>query len=114
MPATTRTPQVISRLGLAEVFTAADNTNGESCANNGNLFLHVKDTGGGACTVTVTTPGTVDGLAITDLTVVVPPTTGDRMIGPFPTGLYNDSSGNITVGYSTGTGVTAAYVQLGT
>jgi hypothetical protein len=114
MPAAARTPQVISRTGLAEAFTAADNANGETCPNNGNLFLHVKNTGGGSCTVTVTTPGTVDGLAITDLTVVVPLTTGDRMIGPFPTGTYNDSSGNISVAYSTGTGVTAAYVQLGT
>jgi hypothetical protein len=113
MPATTRTPQVISRTGLAEAFTAADNTNGETCQNDGLLFLHVKNTGGGACTVSVAIPNLVDGQTVPSKTVVVPATTGDRMIGPFPTGQYNDSSGNIGVGYSTGTGVTAAYVHLG-
>lgn len=115
MPATARTPQVISRLGLAEAFTAADNTNGETCPNNGNMFLHVKNTGGGACTVSIAKSGipTIDGDATVAKTVVVPITTGDRMIGPFLPGIYNDSSGNINVTFSTGTGVTAAYVQLG-
>lgn len=113
MPATARTPQVIKRTGLAPAYTAADASNGETCPNNGSLFLHVKNTGGAACTVTIATQGTVDGLAIADLAVSVPATTGDRLIGPFPPGIYNDSNGNIGVSYSTGTGVTAAYVQLG-
>lgn len=113
MPATARTPQSINRTGLAPAYTAADNTNGETCPNDGLLFLHVKNTGGGACTVSIAIPGLVDGQTVPAKTVVVPITTGDRMIGPFPPGQYNDSSGNIGVTYSTGTGVTAAYIHLG-
>jgi archaellum component FlaG (FlaF/FlaG flagellin family) len=113
MPATVRSPQSITRTGLAPAYTAADNANGETCPNDGNLFLHVKNTGGGACTVSVAIPGLIDGQTVPSKTVVVPITTGDRMIGPFPTGQYNDSSGNIGVSYSTGTGVTAAYIHLG-
>ncbi len=108
MPATVRAPQVISRTGLAEVFTAADNVNGETCPNNGQLAIHVKNTGAGPCTVSLTIPNTVDGQTVPVKTVIVPITTGDRLIGPFPPGIYGDP---INVAFSTGTGVTAAYIK---
>lgn len=113
MARSARTVQSTSRAGLAETFSAADNANGETIPNDGQTFLHVKNTGGGACTVTVATPGTIDGLAVADLTAVVPATTGDRLIGPFPPGAYTQADGNIYVDYSTGTGVTVAAVRLG-
>lgn len=113
MARTARTVQQISRSGLAPAYTAADNTNGETIPNNGTTFLHVKNTGGGACTVTISIPGQVDGQAVASRTVSVPATTGDRMIGPFPTGTYNQSGGVVNVDYSTGTGVTAAAINLG-
>lgn len=112
MARTARAVQEINRAGLAETFTAADNTNGETIPNDGRTFLHVKNTGGGACTVTVATPGQVDGLAIADLTATVPATTGDRLIGPFPPGIYTQADGNVYVDYSTGTGIAVAAVRL--
>lgn len=112
MPATARTVQQMSRAGLAPSYSAPDAVNGESIANNGQTFLHVKNTGGAACTVSFDLPNQVDGQTPPDKTVSVPATTGDRMIGPFPIGQYNDSNGNLGVTYSTATGVTVAAINL--
>lgn len=112
MARTARTVQQMSRAGLAPSYVAVDNTNGETVPNNGTTFIHVKNTGGSPCTVTVGTPGTQDGLAVADLTFSVPATTGDRMAGPFPAGIYTQSDGNIYVDFSTGTSVVAAYINV--
>lgn len=58
--------------------------------NNGQTLLYVKNASGSTCTVTVITPGTVDGLAITDLTVSVA-TAKEHLIGPFPARVYNNA-----------------------
>jgi hypothetical protein len=75
-------------------------------------MLEVKNTGASPCTVTITTPITVEGVALTDPTVVVPITTGDKLIGPFSPQVYNNSNGRVYVDFSTGTGVTAAAFKL--
>lgn len=80
--------------------------------NDGKTFLHIKKSGATDCTVTIATPGTVDGLAVTDLTVTVPATTGDKMIGPFPRDIYNNASGQISVTFSNITGLTIAAARL--
>lgn len=81
-------------------------------SNDGRVFLHVKKTGAGACTATITTPGTVRGKAIADATVSIPATTGDKLIGPFPPDLYNDASGLVTIAFSDIAGLTVAVVRL--
>lgn len=99
----------ITRAGINLTDTGSLSTsNTYHVPNNGRTFLHFKKSGAGACTVTVVTPGKVDGLAITDLTVSVPATTGDVMIGPFPLDDYNDSSGAIQFTLSEVTGLTVA------
>lgn len=79
---------------------------------DGRTFLHVKKTGAGACTVTISTPRTVRGLAISDQTVTVPATTGDRMIGPFNQEDFADASGLLNVTFSEITGLSFAALRL--
>lgn len=80
--------------------------------NDGKTFLHFKKSGATDCTVTINTPGTVDGLAVANLTVTVPATTGDVMVGPFPRDVYNDSDGELTFTLSNITGLTVAAATL--
>jgi hypothetical protein len=47
------------------------------------VFLHVKNGDGSPHTATITTPNTVDGLAVSDLAVTIP-AGEERIIGPFP------------------------------
>lgn len=113
MARTLRTSAAATTAGITPVYSTVDNANGENFANNQRKMLHVKNTGGGACTVTIKVPSTVlvDGIAPADHTVVVPITTGDKMIGPFP-GLYTQADGTVWIDYSTSTGVTASLIEL--
>lgn len=107
--------QQVVEAGLAPSYTGSLSTSDTYQWNNsGREILHVKKTGSGSCTVGVVTPGTVGAgsLAIADLSVTVPATTGDKMIGPFATGLYNDSSGKISVTFSEVTGLTYAVIRV--
>lgn len=98
--------------GLAPVYSAGNQVDGHEFANDGNVLLHVKNTGGGACTVTVQTPAIVGGMAVADAVVAVPATTGDRMIGPFNTTIFNQAGGLVYVDLSTATGVTLAAIKV--
>lgn len=80
--------------------------------NDGNVMLHFKKSGAGACTVTFDTPGTVDGVAIANPTLTVPATTGDKMIGPFRASLFNDPNHDLRLTVSDVTGLTLAVVKL--
>ena len=82
--------------------------------NTGVEFLHFKKSGAGACTVTIVTPETVDGLAVADRTITVPATTGDVMVGPFPPKHYNTPGTNLFAGFTLSdvTGLTAAVVRM--
>lgn len=100
-------PQAIVRAGLAPVYTAIDATDTYLINNAGRMFLHVKNTNAAIATITVETPGTVDGLAIAERTFTVPATTGDRMAGPWPPSTYNAANvHNIRVTCDLATGVT--------
>ncbi|MBS3927087.1 MAG: hypothetical protein KGZ65_00080 [Sphingomonadales bacterium] len=80
--------------------------------NDGKTILHIKKSGATDCTVTIATPNTVDGLAVGDLTVTVPATTGDKHIGPFPREIYNNADGKIAVTFSNITGLTMAAARI--
>lgn len=96
--------------GLAATYTSSGllAANTYKFRNDGKVFLHFKKTGAGDCTVTITTPGTSQGLAIADQTVTVVATTGDKFVGPLPPSLFNDASSDVsftisdTVGLSIG------------
>lgn len=104
--------QQMSSHGLAGAYTAVT-ANNDQVVNNGRRFVHVKNTGGGSLTVTVNIGQTFDTQAVAATTVTVPATTGDKVIGPFPSG-YNqpDGTGNVFIDYSTTTGVTRAVYEL--
>lgn len=100
------TVQEITRAGLTPAYTGSLSTSDTYLIpNDGKTYIHVKKTGANNCTVTVATQNTVDGLAITDLTVTVVATTGDKKIGPFPRDIYNNADGEIAVTFSEVTGL---------
>lgn len=111
MARTTLTVQNIDRVGLTPALAAA-NADGSSFANDGRTYLQVKNGSGAPITVTVQTPGTVDGLAVADLTVTVPATTGDKKIGPFPVGVYNQAGDVVYVDFSAVTTVTVGAFKV--
>jgi hypothetical protein len=107
--------QVVTNTGLAPAYAAASAGGDKVVAPDADTFLHVKNTGGSPVTVTVATPGTAaGGLAIADISVSVPATTGDRMIGPLPAEYYANpaDSGKAAVTYSGVTGVTVAAIRV--
>jgi hypothetical protein len=72
---------------------------GDVFPNTGAEVLVIKNGGGSGITLTVATPITMDapagGLAVADLTASIG--AGEtRMVGPFPPGIYNDGSGNVS------------------
>lgn len=97
------TPTDITRAGVAvPAETAGVAADGHKFANDGNVFLLVRNASTTTARVlTVQTPGTVDGLAIADLTVSIPATLS-RYIGRFPSGIYNQADGMVYVDYPAG------------
>lgn len=81
-------------------------------SNDGKVFLLFEKTGAGASTITVTTPGTIQGIAISDLTASVAATTGDVIVGPFPPSLFNDSSGKVQFTISDTVGLSLIALRL--
>jgi hypothetical protein len=110
--------QDIARTGLEPTYTAATSgADGDVWQNEGRrTFLHVKNGSGGSIDVTITTPNTVDGLAVADLVVAVP-AGEERMIGPFPR-IYeaydtdNSIESAIQATYSSVTSLTVAAIKL--
>ncbi len=87
MARTVLTVQDIVRTGLEATYSAGDDVNHHSFDNTGeNVLLHVKN-GATAVVVTISTPNSIDGLALAERTVTVGGTT-ERMIGPFPNAIY--------------------------
>jgi hypothetical protein len=112
------TNQVTARTGL-NLSPVAASGGGDTIDNTDeNVILYVNNGGGAPITVTIATPGTVDGLAITDRTVSV--TNGQsRYIGPFKNKVYGQAVGGLTspvglaITYSGVSSVTVAAIKLG-
>ena len=68
-------------------------THGDKVPNDGRTVLRVKNASASPITVTVDTPGTVDGQAIADLALTVG-AGEDRLFGPFST-TFQQSDGYI-------------------
>jgi|GEM_PF-661066 len=113
-----KTPQSLSSAGVEPTFTAAV-ADGHKIPNNGRMILYVKNDDASSKTITVQTPGSVDGLAIPDRTVAVP-AGEERVIGPLDTGTYNMRDGAaaateremVYVDYSAVTSVTIAALKI--
>ena len=101
------------KAGLTATYTSTGllAANTYKVRNDGKVFIHFKKTGAGACTVTITTPGTSQGLAISDQTVTVPATTGDVFVGPLAPSLFNDSSSDVAFTISDTVGLSFAVIR---
>lgn len=109
MPRSDLTVQPITVAGVEPTYEAA-NGDGNAFLNRGRTFLHVKNGGGGPCTVTAITPITVGGRAVADDDFVIP-ASEERMIGPFSADIFNNSGADVNkvhVDYSTAASVTVA------
>jgi hypothetical protein len=107
--------QTINRLGTTPTYAAAAG-GGDAMPCGSGMFLHIKNASGGNITVTIAIPAGASGYpnaAYTSTAVVVPLTTGDKMIGPIQAPLYQDpTTGLATVTYSGVTSLTVAAVNL--
>jgi hypothetical protein len=110
----TLTVQTIDRAGdgLTPAFSVASG-GGDDFPNTGREFVVVKNGSGAPITVTAVTPQTVAGsLAIADETYAVP-AAGERYIGPFPTGPFNNAQGRVSLTYSGVTSLTVGAFKVG-
>ncbi len=96
--------------GLAPTYVAVAASDTIPVADD-RVMLHVKNASGTQDTVTLTDPGkTPAGSSASNPTVVVPITTGDRMIA-LPLALADPATGLVTVTHSQTTTVTCAAVR---
>ena len=109
----TLTIQNVTRLGLEPTY-AACTSGGDKFTPSSETFLHVKNTSGGALTVTVT--GQKVPLPNTTLTVAavsIDATTGDTMMGPYPAAEFAAAAdGLAAITYSGVTNLVIAAVRL--
>jgi len=109
------TPQVLSRAGIAPTYGAVTASDTFPQAVGVAQFLHVKNGNAAACTVTLVDGGrTPAGSLAANPTVVVPATTGDRMIGPIPNSMADQTTNLLTALFSVTPSVTVALVQVPT
>jgi hypothetical protein len=101
------TPQVVQITGTIPTHNAAA-AGGDTVPAGDRTWLHVKNGGGSSVTVTLTTPGTVSGLAIADVAVAVG-AAGEKLVGPLPSHLFGDQ---VAITYSGVTSVTVAALKI--
>lgn len=105
-------PEIPRTIGLAPNYTAIATGNTYKVRNNGRTMLHFLKSGAGEAIITFQTPGSIGGLAIAERTLSVPASSGDKMVGGFPTDIYNDANGDLNFTTDEGTGLTAAVVDI--
>lgn len=110
MPRTLITQQTITSTGLGPTYEAA-NVDGNSFHLVQGRIFHVKNAGTAAITVTIPTPGTVDGLAVADRTISVP-AAGERLISLGSGAAYRQTGGVAHADYSSVTSVTVAIFDV--
>jgi hypothetical protein len=84
---------------------------GDSAAVGEGRFLVVKNGDAGSHTVTLSTPGTVKGVAIAEVAVVV--AAGKTSAIPLSAVLFKDATGRAAITYDAVTSVTVGVFELG-
>jgi len=100
-------PSVPGASGAAVSFMSLNASDDFKIANNGKLMIWIKETAASTANVTVVTPLTVGGLAVTDQVIALT-ANQEKAAGPFPRNLYGDT---LTVN-ADGTNVDLEAVQL--
>lgn len=101
-------PQKVTAGGLQPAWSAASG-GGDTAPVGTHLLLLVRNDGAGPATVTVTTPGTADGLAVGDAAQTVP-ADGTAVI-PLRTVFRDPATGRAAITYSDATSVDVAVIQ---
>lgn len=102
--------QVIGQAGAAITFGNAAASGGDKCVPGDGVKLLVKNGSGSSITVTLTTPGAVDGdLAIADRTLAV--AAGVTSGIPITDRYRDPATGLASIGYSSATTVTVAVIR---
>ena len=102
--------------GLSATYAAASG-GGDDFANDGDVFLHVKNGGAGSVTVNINSVpanASVQGIGtipVPDPAIAVANGT-EKLIGPFPPSRFNNSTGKVSVSYSGVTSVTVAAIGM--
>ena len=102
MAALTTTKMAVTGIDPSSYLTAAAG-GGDTFVNDGNTFFHALNSDASSTNITFGAPVDV---------VVAVPASGRRLIGPFSTARFNDSSGNVQVSYSSVTSLTVAPVAM--
>lgn len=102
--------QSVTHSGLAPTFTAAA-AGGDACPTGSGIVLLVQNGDSGSHTVTLVTPGTVDGLAVADRAIVV--AAGATAFIPVADVYRDRSTGLASITYDGVTSVTVAVVRVG-
>jgi hypothetical protein len=104
------TVEDVSINGLDASYTSVNSSDTYLIQNTGSLIVHVKNEDTSSETVTVPTPKTINGLTVQDPTVTVS-ASGDKFIGPFPVGLYNNGQ-DMSLTFSNGTSTSVAVLKI--
>mgnify|MGYP001562877003 CR=1 FL=1 len=109
----TLTVQKVTRLGITPSFAACTG-GGDKFLPSANTYIELKNTSGGALTVTVAPAKVpIPDTTITFAAVSIPATTGDKIIGPFPADVFAAAAdGLAAVTYSGVTSLTIAAFEL--
>ena len=110
MARTALTVQDIVQAGVAATYASA-NADGNSVPCDGSHWIEVVNGAGAPVTVTVPTPGTIDGLAVADLTVTVTNGTTKKIRIP-PSRVTAQTDGTAHIDYSSATSITVAAFRL--
>lgn len=105
----TYTVQAADRAGVVPTQNAVAAS--DQFPNDGHTMLWIENGSGSPLTVTIVTPGTIDGQAVSDRDVTIADG-AIKVIGPFPRNVYNDSDGLVTVEFDETTSVTAAAISV--
>jgi hypothetical protein len=112
----TLSTQSVTRAGITPSYAAVVG-GGDACEVGDDIFLHFKNTNAATYTVTLVAPTGNSPYANVPFVftgVVIPATTGDKMIGPIAAGLFKDpTTGLCSITYTgTTTNGTVACVKL--
>lgn len=84
---------------------------GDSFPNTGQEIAIFSNSSGAPIDVTIVSQATIGGLAVADQVVAVP-ASGQRAIGPFPVGIYNDANSRAQMTYSDVTTLAVAILKV--
>ena len=85
---------------------------GDQFTNDGKTFIHLKNTNAATRTVTINSQTNCSQGFDHNVAVVIPATTGDVMIGPFPTARFNDATSSVLLTYDAVTNLTIGVFSL--